>query len=111
MISRGDFDSVVAPYNPELFDKIANKRIPHLKYPPLSWAYTIKIPNDNEKYWSYSFREKDFLKSGSPVCKMSLDLWKKDARKIELNEELEKIGKELEIEGKELRIELDKIKK
>ena len=111
MISRGSFDRVVAPYNPDLFDSIANKHVSRLKYPPISWAYKIKIPGDDKKYWPYSFREKNFMKIESSACQMSLELWKIDSRKEEIQAEMKKLHEDEIIKLELLKTELKRIKK
>jgi hypothetical protein len=72
----------------------------HRRQYDISWAYMIKVPNDENKYWCYAFRENKLLKRKSDVAKWSRKCFENELEASKLYEEKrkldEKIRKQLE---------------
>lgn len=85
---RGEFDNKYTEISYTSFKKIVNGH--RVKY-DISWAYNIKVPNDDHEYWSYTIREHNFLKRKSDVALWSKKAYKNELKAKKLNEERELI--------------------
>lgn len=85
----------------EGFAEVINKRSKSWPlYPPISWAYDIRVVGDDEIYWKYTWREAKFLKLDSTEAKYSIKAWKNEVKIAKLTENkkvlTEKLFKQVE---------------
>lgn len=81
------------------FQSIVEGRLNQQQLTP-HWAYTIKVPNDENKYWCYTWRENKLLDPKSEEAKWSKKAFKNEQEYKSLHDEAEalreKIRKQVE---------------
>lgn len=83
---RGLFDELDREVDYPAFKTIMEKR-----GIDLHWAYTLKVPGDENKYWCYTWRENKLLDPKSDEAKWSKKAFKNELESQRLREEREEL--------------------
>jgi len=87
---KGLFDDLSREVDYPGFLSVMEKRSPSLH-----WAYTVKVPGDENKYWGYTWRENKLLDPKSNEAKWSKKAFKNELKSQRLREEREELEEKI----------------
>jgi hypothetical protein len=88
---KGLFDDLDGEVDYPEFKSILEKR----GAPSLHWAYTLKVPGDENKYWGYTWRENKLLDPKSDEARWSKKAFKNELESQRLREERDELEEKI----------------